>query len=125
MAGYLAHAAGLRLGHRVLAAGWCLAAWDLFLDPQMVEAGHWAWSAGGPALNGIPLSNHVAWLAVALVMAALLPARTADDRLPLILLGWVWASSVLANLVFFHRPLVALVGGVAMGLVVLPALLRR
>ena len=28
---------------RCLVAGWALASWDLFLDPQMVAAGHWHW----------------------------------------------------------------------------------
>ena len=26
-----------------LVGAWALAAWDLFLDPQMVAAGHWRW----------------------------------------------------------------------------------
>lgn len=122
MLAYPAHAAGLRLGHRVLATAWALAAWDLFLDPQMVREGYWTWESAGPALNGIPLTNHVAWLVVALLMAAALPARPADDRLPLVLLTWVWGSSVLANLVFFDRPAVALAGGLAMGLAMVPLL---
>lgn len=125
MLAYPAHAAGVRLGRPVVATGWALAAWDLFLDPQMVAEGHWTWADPSPGLHGIPLSNHLGWLLVALVMAALLPVRRADDRLPLALLGWTWASCVLANLAFFHRPGVALVGGVAMGLVVLPALRPR
>ncbi|HUR13198.1 MAG TPA: carotenoid biosynthesis protein [Mycobacteriales bacterium] len=124
MLAYPAHAAGLRLHHRVLATGWVLAAWDLFLDPQMVLEGYWAWDDPSPGLNGIPLTNHLAWLVVALLMAAALPARAGDDRLPLALLTWVWASSVLANLVFFDRPGVALAGGLAMGVVVVPALRR-
>jgi putative membrane protein len=33
---------------------------------------------------------------------------------------WTWGSSVLANAVFFGRPLVALTGGVVMGLVAVP-----
>lgn len=125
MVAYPAHAAGVRLGHPVLATGWALASWDLFLDPQMVHEGYWSWDDPAPGLNGIPLTNHLAWLAVALVMAALLRPRPADDRLPLALLGWVWGSSVLANAAFFHRPAVALAGGVAMGLVVVPALRPR
>ena len=125
MLAYPCHVAGLRLGHRVLATGWALASWDLFLDPQMVGDGHWRWYDVSPGLNGIPLSNHLGWLLVALAMAALLPRRPADDRLPLAVLAWTWASCVLANLVFFDRPAVALAGGLAMGVVVLPALARR
>jgi putative membrane protein len=125
MFAYPAHTAGLRLGHRVLATGWAIAAWDLFLDPQMVHERYWTWDDPHPGLNGIPLSNHLAWLVVALVMAALLPARPADDRIPLALLLWVWGSSVLANLAFFHRPGVALAGGVGMAVVGAPLVARR
>ena len=124
MVAYPAHVAGVRLGRPVLAGAWALASWDLFLDPQMTDAGHWTWDHPH-GVNGIPLSNHVAWLAVALVMMALLPARPADDRTPVALLLWTWLSSVLAHLAFFHRPAVALVGGVAMGVVCLPLLVRR
>ena len=125
MLAYPAHAAGLRLGHRVLAAGWGLAAWDLFLDPQMVHEGYWRWDDATTSLNGIPLTNHLAWLVVAVLMAALLPARAADDRVPLALLLWTWGSSVLANLAFFGRPGVALAGGLAMGVVAVPLVRRR
>lgn len=123
MFAYPAHVVGVLLGRPVLAAAWALAAWDLFLDPQMVAERYWTW--GSPhGLNGIPLTNHLAWLAVALVMAALLPAREADDRTPVALFLWTWGSSVLANLVFFGRPGVALAGGLAMAVVGVP-LLRR
>jgi len=125
MFAYPAHAVGVRLGHRVLATGWAVAAWDLFLDPQMVHEGYWTWDDPRPGLNGIPLTNHLAWLVVALVMAALLPARHADDRIPLALFLWVWGSSVLANLAFFHRPGVALAGGLAMAVVGVPLVARR
>src|SRR5690606_19343890 len=35
---------------RVVVAGVALAAWALFLDPQMVAAGYWHWTAPGPGL---------------------------------------------------------------------------
>lgn len=113
-------------GRSALIGGWALASWDLFLDPQMVEAGHWRWTSVRHALPGaphIPVSNYFGWLAVALLMLAVLqhlPRRTADDRQPAALLLWTYVSSVLANAVFFGRPLTALVGGVGMGIVALP-----
>ena len=55
----------------------------------------------------------------------LLPARQADDRVPLALFVWTWASSVLANLAFFGRPGVALAGGLAMAVVAVPLVRRR
>jgi uncharacterized membrane protein len=124
MFAYPAHVVGLRLGHRVLATAWGLASWDLFLDPQMVHEGYWTWDDPSPGLNGIPLSNHFAWFVVALVMAALLPARPADDRVPMVLFLWTWASSVLANVAFFGRPGVALAGGLAMAVIGVPLLVQ-
>ena len=106
--------------------GLALASWDLFLDPQMVEAGHWRFrdvTASLPGAPGIPVSNYLGWLLVAVLMLALLQRlgrRSADDRVPGALFLWTWASSVLANAAFFGRPLVALTGGVVMGLVAVP-----
>lgn len=121
---------GQSLGHTrgraALIGGWALASWDLFLDPQMVEAGHWRWTSVRHALPGaphIPVSNYLGWLAVALLMLSVLqvlPRRAADDRQPAALFLWTYLSSVLANAAFFGRPLTALVGGVGMGLVAVP-----
>ena len=43
-----------------------------------------------------------------------------DNVVPAALFLWTWASSVLANAAFWGRPLVALTGGVVMGLVAVP-----
>jgi len=109
-------------------AGWALASWDLFLDPQMVEAGHWRWSRVGATLPGVPdvpLSNFAGWLLAAVAMMWLLgrmlpDGGSPDDRMPPALYLWTWASSVLANLAFFGRPAVAAWGGLGMGLVAVP-----
>jgi uncharacterized membrane protein len=130
MVGYPALLVGQRLARRPVGAallgGLALASWDLFLDPMMVGDGHWAFAHPTPALPGAPgtpLTNYLGWLLVAVVMLALLqalPRRTADDRQPAALFLWTWAGSVLANAVFLGRPLVALTGGVVMGLVAVP-----
>src|SRR3954468_256581 len=39
---------------RILVAAIGLAAWDLFLDPQMVAEGYWNWRSPTPALPGVP-----------------------------------------------------------------------
>jgi uncharacterized membrane protein len=110
---------------RSVVGGWALASWDLFLDPQMVQAGHWEWATTGPALAGIPVTNYAAWFAVAtlmmLLLRALAPPGSAapDDRVPLALYVWTWASSVMAHAVFFGLPISATVGGIGMGVVVL------
>jgi putative membrane protein len=155
MLGYPAFLAGQALGGRrwgwALGA-WTLATWDLFLDPQMVAAGHWAFDQPTPALPGvpgIPLTNYGGWLLTATVMMLALtavdrvlergrkaggeaaarpaPGLLPHDALPAAVLVWTYASQVLANLVFFGRPAVAAWGGLLMGLTVLPylRLLRR
>ena len=113
---------------RLLVAGWALASWDFFLDPQMVDAGHWSWSDPTPALpwvDGVPLTNYAGWTVVAvLMMAALsqvLPDEAAAPDLPMFVFYlWTYASSVLAHLVFFGLPGSALWGGLAMGMVAVP-----
>ena len=117
----------------LLVGAWALASWDVFLDPQMVDAGHWTWADPTPALpgvSGVPLTNFAGWLIVALLLVAALdvalphvapvPGRSPEDLLPGALYLWTYASSVLAHAVFFGRPPVALVGGVVMGLVAVP-----
>jgi putative membrane protein len=120
---------------RVALAAWGLAAWDLFLDPQMVAEGYWTWRDATPALPGVPgvpIGNYVGWLGFALVLMAALSAaggRAVDgtaggDRPLLALWFWTYASSVLASAVFLGLPASAAWGGVLMGAVVLPLAVR-
>jgi carotene biosynthesis associated membrane protein len=115
------HLAAGRAG--VLLGALALTTWDLFLDPQLVRAGHWEWQHPDPGLNGIPLTNTAGWLLVSVTLMTVLsrlPRIAADDRVPTALFLWTYGSSLLANVAFFGRPGVALVGGVGMGLVTLP-----
>lgn len=113
-------------------AGWAaasatLAAWDLFLDPQMVDAGHWEWldvRRTLPGVEDIPVSNFAGWLLVSGAICGLLelalprqPRPDRDDAAPYTLLLWTWAGSTLAHGVFWRRPAVAAWGGAAMGAV--------
>jgi putative membrane protein len=104
---------------RVALAGWALASWDVFLDPQMVDAGHWTWAGGD-----IPLTNYAGWLGVALVMTALLSTvadRSGHDDRPMYTLYlWTYFSSVLAHAVFLDLPDSAFWGGLAMGPMAIP-----
>jgi putative membrane protein len=105
-----------------LVGGAALAAWDLFLDPQMVDAGHWTWAHPQPSLPlvpGVPLTNYAGWLLVAVVMVGtldrLLPRHDRPSGPAAALYLWAYGSSVLAHVVFFDRPGSAAVGGLAMG----------
>jgi uncharacterized membrane protein len=122
---------------RVALAGLGLAAWDLFLDPQMVDEGYWTWtaplSATLPGVDTVPVCNYVGWLAIAVLMMAVFAATAGrgamwtdrhDDAPMLALYVWTYLSSVLAHAVFLDLPASALWGGVGMGLVVMPLVVR-
>jgi carotene biosynthesis associated membrane protein len=110
-----------------LVGGAALAAWDLFLDPQMVAAGHWTWADPEPALPlvpGIPLTNYAGWVLVSVLMVGalhhLLPRDPRPSGPASALYLWTYGSSVLAHAAFFGLPGSALVGGIVMGLVAVP-----
>lgn len=117
----------LEVGHRIagsraaaVAVGAvALTAWDLFLDPQMVDAGYWEWEVDG-RYHGIPLSNYVGWLLTGLVvLAAVDRVRPAAPPSPPLLWLYTWwtVMSTVGFVVFFGEPAVGLVGGLAMGTV--------
>lgn len=139
-------------GRRARVAGLgalALAGWDLFLDPQMVAAGHWAWTHPQPALPGVPgvpITDYAGWLAVGAVLIALLdaalptgPSPTLEQpsprqpgpeqpspaipATPAVLLGWAWLGSTLASAAFLGRPAVAAYTFVGLGATVGPYLL--
>jgi putative membrane protein len=104
-----------------------LTAWDVFLDPQMVAAGHWTWLDPQPALPlvpGIPLTNYAGWLLVSVLVMTVLTRTLRRERVPsapaAALYLWVYFSSVLGHLVFFGLPGSAVTGGVLMGAVAVP-----
>lgn len=126
-----------------LVGGGALASWDVFLDPQMVAAGHWAWRTPQwtlPGVRGIPISNFAGWLVVAVLLVALLAQILPADS-PIfgevrpvggstwdLVAGtvylWTYGSEVLAGFAFFHRPAVAVAGGLIMGAFAIPYLYR-
>ncbi|MER7331965.1 MULTISPECIES: carotenoid biosynthesis protein [unclassified Micromonospora] len=118
-------------GRRVALAAVGLAAWDLFLDPQMVAEGYWVWRDATPALPGlpgIPVSNYLGWLLFAvLMMGALRPLAGpavggTDERDGPMFALWLWTyfSSVLAHTVFLDLPASALWGAAGMAVAAVP-----
>lgn len=116
---------------RIALAAVGLAAWDLFLDPQMVAEGYWVWRDATPALpglTGIPVSNYLGWLLFAvLLMSALRPLsgpaveRTdARDHPMAALYLWTYFSSILAHAVFLALPASALWGAAGMAVTAVP-----
>lgn len=130
-AGYLT----ARPAARVALAGFGLATWDLFLDPQMVREEYWRWTdqdaTALPGVAEIPLSNYLGWLAVAVVMMGLFAAVAGrritvvdhrDDGPMVALYLWTYFASIVAHALFLDLSASALWGGTAMGLVALPVL---
>jgi putative membrane protein len=115
--GHAACRAAGRATGAVVVGALALTAWDLFLDPQMVEDGYWSWAVDG-AYEGIPLTNYAGWIGTGLVVLAVVdrlrPPGPADVAL-LALYTWWAVMSTIGFLVFFDRPLVGVVGGLAMG----------
>ncbi|MFI7661917.1 carotenoid biosynthesis protein [Micromonospora parva] len=121
---------GRRVG-RIALATVGLAAWDLFLDPQMVAEGYWVWHDATPALPGlagIPVSNYLGWLLFAVLMMSALrplagPAAAHTDRRdhPMVALYlWTYFSSILAHAVFLDLPASALWGAAGMAVTAVP-----
>ena len=106
---------GRRSGARVATAAAVFAAWDVVLDPQMVQAGYWTWAHPSPGLPGIdtvPLTNLAGWLLAGLVLMSLLDrlvARTATaprtgDGAPLAALAWMTLGGALAHAGWLDLP---------------------
>jgi len=114
-----------------LYGGALLAAWDLFLDPQMVAAGRWTWEVPGahvPFTPNIPLSNAFGWLLSGIAIIAflhlILPRERRKDSASLAavdaLLVWTLFSGIVGNLFFFGRPGLALFAGAILGAILTP-----
>ena len=122
---------------RIAATAVATAGWDLYLDPQMVADAQWTWHATAPALPGlpdIPITNYLAWLVVALVMAVLLtfggprdPETLGRSGVPIVLFVWTWLGSALAHAVFLDVPQLrwsAVYGLIGMGTLGVPLIAR-
>lgn len=99
-------------------------AWDLFLDPQMVAWGFWAWDAPG-GYFGIPWVNFAGWLLVSGLVTLAVSAWVNPLRLPLAPLVTVyiitWLLQTIGQVLFWGLPGPGVVGFLAMGAVLLLA----
>jgi uncharacterized membrane protein len=127
MMGWPAFVAGRMVGKPILGAP-ILAAWDLFLDPQMVRDGRWSWSkTSWPKLSGIPITNLFGWLLVAALMMWLLDQGVNHvidyEGIPLTVLIWTWLSSFVGHVLFFGLRSSGIIGGIGMGLALSPVIM--
>jgi len=98
----------------VVVSAAAFAAWDFFLDPQMVRWGLWAWDQPG-GYFGIPWANFLGWfIAVAALTLILRPERT-----PSMWLVWVytltWGLESIALILFWGLPGPGIAGFFVMG----------
>ncbi|MGA1419397.1 MAG: carotenoid biosynthesis protein [Ilumatobacteraceae bacterium] len=122
---------------RIALMACAITAWDAFLDPQMVGEGYWQWEPASPAYRGIPLVNYLGWLLTASITSVIAmvvcewrrvgeargsvagtPPKLTASQLPRITYATLAVLSTIGFAVFFDDPMVALVGGLAMGVFV-------
>jgi putative membrane protein len=128
---------GRRRASRIAVAAGIFAAWDVVLDPQMVQAGYWTWAHPHPGLPGIstvPLTNLGGWLlagAVLMTLLDLLVERTAVPGSPRIgaaapfaALAWMTLGGALAHAGWLNLPGSA-AWGAALAVPVLAALVLQ
>ena len=118
-----------------LYGGALMAAWDLFLDPQMVAAGRWTWVVDGahvPFSPEIPLSNLFGWLlsgcAIIAFLNFALPFERRKESASLtavtVWLGWILFGGLVGNLFFFDRPGLALFASAIFGTLLAPYIFK-
>ena len=91
--------------------------WDLYLDPQMVHWGLWAWQQPG-AYFGIPLVNFAGWLLVSGLITALARPPAFSERPLLVVYALTWLIEAVCQVVFRGLDGPALCGFLGMGLFV-------
>ncbi len=95
-------------------AGLVFAAWDLYLDPQMVAHGLWVWDSP-KGYFGIPWVNFAGWwLSAAVITLVVRPTNLQRPRL-MAIYSVTWLMQAIALGVFWGQPGPALVGFVGMG----------
>jgi putative membrane protein len=119
-----------------LYGGFGMMAYDLFLDPQMVNGGRWTWEVTGahvPFTPEIPLSNTFGWLLSGMALIAMLHLALPRERRKQsasytavdFFLIWTWFGGIVSNLFFFDRPGIAFLFGSVFGIFLAPYLFSR
>ena len=106
----------------ILMSGLAMTAWDLFLDPQMVEWGFWRWELPSDFSSltyfGIPLVNYAGWLLTGILVTLVIR----PDRMPslpikplLLIYAITWFLETFGLALFWGQLGPAIVGGIVMG----------
>lgn len=112
-------AIGRRRAARIAAGTVALAAWDLFLDPQMLRDRFWLWAHPGP-YQGVPWTNFGGWLLVSALLISVadvvLSGSAALRQLVITYSAMAVLETVGFAVIFPHGRAVALAGAAGMGL---------
>ena len=111
---------GANSGWRFIAvSAAAMTAWDLFLDPQMVDWGLWVWEdVGSFTYFGIPWQNYFGWLLVSGIVTALARPTQLPTNPLLLIYVTVWVLQTIGMLFFWGLVGPAIVGFIGMGLFV-------
>jgi uncharacterized membrane protein len=113
-----------------------LMVWDLFLDPQMVDAGRWSWKLVGPHVPYepmIPLSNAAGWLFAGMGLMALLNKilprgrrkKSVSSLVPDLFLFWSFIAGIIGNIFYFHHKDIGIFVGILFGVLLAPYFFQR
>jgi len=101
----------------VAARALAFTAWDLFLDPQMVHWGLWAWDQPGQYF-GIPLVNFAGWLLVSALITFLARPPSLPTRPLLVVYSLTWLIETVGLILFWGLYGPAAAGFAGMGIFV-------
>lgn len=99
-------------------------AWDLYLDPQMVQWGLWTWDQPG-GYFGIPWVNFIGWFAGAAIITALIRPKEISEGMLFLVYILTWIMEFFGLIIFWELPGPALCGLIGMGIFIFPALYFR
>jgi len=95
-------------------SGLAITAWDLFLDPQMVDWGFWIWD-NPVGYFGIPWTNYLGWILTAFIVTWVIRPHRLPVLPLLIVYGVVWLLQSFGQFAFWGQQGPAIVGCSAMG----------
>lgn len=101
-------------------SGLAFIAWDLFLDPQMVKWGLWAWDKPD-GYFGIPFINFLGWFVSAIFITLFVRPQKLPERPLLLIYSLTWIMETVGLIVFWDLRGPALCGFIGMGVFILLA----
>ena len=114
----LAEMIGGNAWQRAVVSACAMVAWDLLLDPQMVNWGFWVWE-NVPAFSwfGIPFLNFFGWFLVSFLMTIILrpPSLSKTNLMLWLVFAVTWFLETFGLLFFWDLAGPAIGGGLVMG----------